>query len=1176
MNRDNTSARITPTCAGRALGAVLFLVLAAWPQAALADRAAAEDAVRAGNTAYFAADYAAAETHFSTAIAADGTWAVPYNNRGLARLRQANFAGAESDFEAAKQRDAAYVAPYLNKGKCLAAQRKFPEAETELQVGLAKEPNNAKLLYNLGWVYDEQNRALEAVSRFDAALAADASYHRARVAKGVTQAKNNLVTDATASFYGAINAVPAGDLTASVAAYDLQVLRSGGIDFHSDQAAQDFRDGVFALSAGLDALAANELASARAAEGDVAEIPWLQSWCALRRQDGDAAGAALADAQALMPRLEVRSWHTSDVFVDGIKRGTTPTAASLFRSRFDLTLRNQEGSTRRERSMVVYGDRSFPSGHRAVLALPAGVSSFSSFAGLTDSDTDWLSDAWETSALSGLAATPTADGDADGLSNLRESWTGTDPTKADSDSDGTSDGVELKVASDPRGAGSLSPLVLTSQPNTYLIASAGHVGGLNNTSWLSDAVLHNPGSADARVTLFFLKKEQDNSDTPSFNVTVPGGRSVKLLDVVEDTLHETGTSGAILVASDTALQVTSRTFNNAASGTYGQYIEGYPLASAVVTDEEVRLIQLTKSADYRTNIGFANPTGKRVTVRVDLFRADRSAIGGRSITLEPFGYFQETDLIAQFGASAADAYAVVSSTTPDARFFTYASVIDGRTGDPVQVVPVGRVTGIGSGAGTAAAAAGLPEEAWGPPHYSPDGPGEHRVPSATPGTIGATGLPPASALDTTVLTSGVPVTGQVAQGGWNHYRIEVPANATELLIATTDATGDADIYVRFGAPPDSTNYDYRPYSSSGNETVTVTPTSSPQPLAAGSWYIGISGYAAASYTLTATVTVAGPCTVSCAATVPASALVAGATVFHATVTNPNCLGGIAYDWDFGDGSTHGSTQNPTHAYGSPGSYTWRLTASSGGQSCSTSGTIAVTAVAVYVPAAAHVIGAVGTDWRTDLEVHNPGTTQAAFVLALLKRDQANPNPDTRNLTLEGGRSIRYEDVTLSVFNFTGAATLRVTPTAGRVMVTSRTYNRVPIGTFGQFIPGRPETEAIEAGESVRLTQLSQSTATTSGFRTNLGLVNVGATPITVAVELYRGDGTHLGSRSYNLGAYEFRQIDRIIAGVTTQDVDDAFAVLSTATAGGRFFAYASVIDNRSGDPIYVPRGGAGH
>ncbi|MEW6338599.1 MAG: hypothetical protein ACOY3Y_04220 [Acidobacteriota bacterium] len=40
--------------------------------------------------------------------------------------------------------------------------------------------------------------------------------------------------------------------------------------------------------------------------------------------------------------------------------------------------------------------------------------------------------------------------------------------------------------------------------------------------------------------------------------------------------------------------------------------------------------------------------------------------------------------------------------------------------------------------------------------------------------------------------------------------------------------------------------------------------------------------------------------------------------------------------------------------------------------------------------------------------------------------------------------------------------------------------------------------------------------------------------------------------------------------MTTADVSDGYAVLRTPTPGGRFYAYASVVDNRSGDPIYVP------
>ena len=40
--------------------------------------------------------------------------------------------------------------------------------------------------------------------------------------------------------------------------------------------------------------------------------------------------------------------------------------------------------------------------------------------------------------------------------------------------------------------------------------------------------------------------------------------------------------------------------------------------------------------------------------------------------------------------------------------------------------------------------------------------------------------------------------------------------------------------------------------------------------------------------------------------------------------------------------------------------------------------------------------------------------------------------------------------------------------------------------------------------------------------------------------------------------------------VTTSDVPDGFALVRTTTTGGAFFAYASVIDNLSGDPIFIP------
>ncbi|HWS70570.1 MAG TPA: pre-peptidase C-terminal domain-containing protein, partial [Thermoanaerobaculia bacterium] len=120
----------------------------------------------------------------------------------------------------------------------------------------------------------------------------------------------------------------------------------------------------------------------------------------------------------------------------------------------------------------------------------------------------------------------------------------------------------------------------------------------------------------------------------------------------------------------------------------------------------------------------------------------------------------------------------------------------------------------------------------------------------------------------TQLTSGVAVTGQsVAVGAWKYYYINVPAGATNLTFATTAATGDVDIFTQSGAKPTSSTYICRPYTSSGNETCSAT-----NPVS-GTWWLGVNGYAAGSFTVTGTVT-----TPTATYSISGSAGTSGATV----------------------------------------------------------------------------------------------------------------------------------------------------------------------------------------------------------------------------------------------------------------------------------------------------------
>ncbi len=225
---------------------------------------------------------------------------------------------------------------------------------------------------------------------------------------------------------------------------------------------------------------------------------------------------------------------------------------------------------------------------------------------------------------------------------------------------------------------------------------------------------------------------------------------------------------------------------------------------------------------------------------------------------------------------------------------------------------------------------------------------------------------------------------------------------------------------------------------------------------------------------------------------------------------------------------------------------------------------------LYVPAAAHVAGYGGTLWRTDLEIKACGDSGAEVRLETLVRDRENTDPAARTVSVEGGEAVRLEDVLSSQFGLTGAAAIRITTVDGCALATSRTYNNAAGGTFGQYVPAMPETGAFGSGETAQLIHLSQSADDVSGYRSAVGLVNLTGTGLNVDLEFFTAGGGSLGSLDEILDPYEYVQIDRAFRRVTTEAVPDGYVLISTGTPGGRFLAYASVVDNRSGDAIFIP------
>ncbi|GAB4333024.1 MAG: hypothetical protein Kow0089_01240 [Desulfobulbaceae bacterium] len=97
----------------------------------------------------------------------------------------------------------------------------------------------------------------------------------------------------------------------------------------------------------------------------------------------------------------------------------------------------------------------------------------------------------------------------------------------------------------------------------------------------------------------------------------------------------------------------------------------------------------------------------------------------------------------------------------------------------------------------------------------------------------------ASPAGATELQNGVAVTGlSGAMDEALYYYITVPAGQKSLTVTTSGGTGDADLYVRFGALPTTSTYDERSWNWGNDETITIT---NPQ---SGDWYVLVHGYEA--------------------------------------------------------------------------------------------------------------------------------------------------------------------------------------------------------------------------------------------------------------------------------------------------------------------------------------------
>ncbi|HEX6097595.1 MAG TPA: hypothetical protein VF432_14805 [Thermoanaerobaculia bacterium] len=212
---------------------------------------------------------------------------------------------------------------------------------------------------------------------------------------------------------------------------------------------------------------------------------------------------------------------------------------------------------------------------------------------------------------------------------------------------------------------------------------------------------------------------------------------------------------------------------------------------------------------------------------------------------------------------------------------------------------------------------------------------------------------------------------------------------------------------------------------------------------------------------------------------------------------------------------------------------------------------------VIIPVIGRFPGTGGTQWRTDVFIHNAYMPGQTVTLRFYPTGGAMLQ---RTVTLQQYSGAHLPDVVLNTFSMPLAA--GVLEVSGQsILARARIYNTGnPAGEFGQSVPGI-------AKERLSRQALLHGISGAAGNRVNIGVANPNDVPVTVA--LYIGNATNipLHSQSVTLQPHSYVQFS---------DIFNTFGIAPQTAVAVQFnavelpiYGYASEVRNDTGDAVFT-------
>jgi hypothetical protein len=253
----------------------------------------------------------------------------------------------------------------------------------------------------------------------------------------------------------------------------------------------------------------------------------------------------------------------------------------------------------------------------------------------------------------------------------------------------------------------LAALPLAAQVNdTYLIPVSVNAPGAFSTRWMTQFSLMNPQlDYDLVISVTWIP----TGGATGFEelVEVPANSVAYSDNILDDLFGVRSGSGALLVATfpednpgvpdeviSRAFLVTSNTFNNSPSGTYGQTVPGVWAGLMDYETDGISAIahgvRHVSSLGWRTNVGAVNLGRCSVDLHLNVYDADGNTVATRLwAKLPPLAHHQEP-LPIEVDRASVEFFVddpCANSSTNFAVVFPYVSTIDQLSGDPTYQSP---------------------------------------------------------------------------------------------------------------------------------------------------------------------------------------------------------------------------------------------------------------------------------------------------------------------------------------------------------------------------------------------------------------------------------------------------------------------------------------------------------